>query len=140
MPINIINDHNDDQRDDQRPAPYHGERAADLIYDTTAGRRFRSAADGDDGDGAWIYPASYDDFWLARRRAESLARGWGLPFSIDLFGFGFARGAAGGADGEPGEVTTSAAVSEPGYYAYTLADPRPHVIVIAVRATAEEEN
>ena len=67
--------------------------------------------------GLWIYPACYDDFQVARCRAYSLTQGFGIPFSVDLFG-------ATGTDGEP---TPSAAIKEPGYYAFTRADPRPHV-------------
>ena len=108
------------ENENERPAPQHGEHAADLIFDTEAGSRFNNAVDGV-GGGAWIYPAAYDDFWLCRRRAASLARGFGIPFSIALFGV----------DGGPGdEMAPSVAVSMPGYYAYTLADPRPRVIVI----------
>lgn len=87
-------------------APRSGERAADLIY---------SDAEKDLG-GIWIYPA-YDDFWLAYRRANSLTRGFGVPFGVDLL--------------RP--HANDEAVSEPGYYAFTRADPRPHVISIAPR-------
>ncbi|HEX8729746.1 MAG TPA: hypothetical protein VF739_14035 [Ktedonobacterales bacterium] len=132
MPINTSNNSASDdsgQREGQRPAPYHGERAADLIYDTQAGARFISAVEGGER-GAWIYPACYDEYWLAKRRAASLARGWGLRFAVGLFG----------ADGDAGEVTPSIAVAEPGYYAYTLADPRPRVIIIvAVEEESEGE-
>lgn len=97
--------------------PRHGEHAADLIFDTYAGARFEHDL-GEGKAGAWIYPAAYDDYALACRRAASLARGFGLPFSVDLFG---AEVASAG-------PTPSVAVAEPGYYAYTLADPRPHLI------------
>jgi hypothetical protein len=90
----------------QRPAPQHGDRAADLVYDEQA----NPAAYG----GIWIYPACYDDFYLARRRAHSLSQSFGVPFRVDLFG----------ARGDCGEVTPSVAISEPGYYAFTVHDPR----------------
>lgn len=115
----------DTPQQQQWPAPRHGEHAADLIFDTAAGRRYGQAS-----GGAWIYPACYDDIWLCRRRAESLARGFSLPFAIDLFG----------ADGDADDaLTPSVAVSMPGYYAYTLEDPRPRVIVIVAATESEEE-
>lgn len=98
----------------QLPTPQHGDHAGDLIYDT--------AADPTRG-GIWIYPASYDDVYLCRRRARSLADGFGLSFSVDLFG----------ASGADGEVTPSIAVAEPGYCAFTTADPRPKVVYITPR-------
>jgi hypothetical protein len=92
--------------------PTHGDHAADLVYDEQA----NSAAYG----GIWIYPACYDDFYLARRRAHSLSQSFGVPFRVDLFG----------ARGDCGEVTPSVAISEPGYYAFTSADPRRRLIRI----------
>jgi len=104
-----------------RPAPRHGDHAADLIYDMQADRR---------RGGIWIYPACYDDFHLAKRRAHSLSRGFGINFKVDLFG----------AAGEPGEVTPSVAVAEPGYYAYTVEDPRPRVVYLpAVRQRQQSQ-
>ena len=99
-----------------RPAPQHGDRAADLIFDIevcpVAG-------------GAWVYPACYDDLHLARRRAHSLEHGFGIPFTVDLLGV----------TGEPWSVASrSVAVSMPGYYAFTTHDPRPHVVLLPVIA------
>lgn len=92
--------------------PAHGDHAADLIFDTQASVAYP--------DGIWIYPACYDDFFLARRRAHSLSQGFGVPFQVDLFG----------AAGPCGELTTSAAVYAPGYYAFTRRDPRPYLILL----------
>ncbi|HEY7974923.1 MAG TPA: hypothetical protein VID72_06245 [Ktedonobacterales bacterium] len=91
--------------------PTHGDHAADLVYDEQADPR---------RGGIWIYPACYDDFYLARRRAHSLSQSFGVPFRVDLFG----------ARGDCGEVTPSVAISEPGYYAFTSADPRRRLIRI----------
>lgn len=99
----------------QRPAPRHGDRAADLIFDMRA-----SPAR---GRGLWIYPACYDTYPLTLRRVQSLQRSFGIPFKVGLFG----------AAGRAGEVTPSVAVSEPGFYAYTEEDPRPHVVHIVPR-------
>lgn len=98
--------------DTERPIPCpptHGEHAADLVYDEQADPR---------RGGVWIYPACYDDFSLARRRAHSLSQSFGVAFRVDLFG----------ARGDCGEETPSVAVSEPGYYAFTVHDPRPRLI------------
>lgn len=92
--------------------PAHGDHAADLVFDTRASVAYPA--------GIWIYPACYDDFSLARRRAHSLSQGFGVPFQVDLFG----------AAGPTGELTTSAAVSEPGYYAFTRRDPRPALVLL----------
>ncbi|HEY7849404.1 MAG TPA: hypothetical protein VIC27_05025 [Ktedonobacterales bacterium] len=98
-----------------------GERAADLVYDTQAARqRSASYSDEDGREGVWVYPACYDDFRLARRRAHSLSLGFGIPFAVDLFGAG----------GPYGDLTASAGISEPGYYAFTTHDPRPRVVRI----------
>lgn len=105
----------------QQPQPQHGDRAADLIYDALADRR---------RGGLWIYPACYDDFHLARRRAHSLSQGFGIPFKVDLFG----------AAGPAGEVTPTIAVAEPGYYAFTEEDPRPRVVYLpAVRQRQQSQ-
>ena len=104
------------------PAPQHGERAADLIFDCAASPFY--------AEGIWIYPACYDAFTLARRRAHSLSCGFGVPFQVDLFG----------ASGPCGELTTSEAIYEPGYYAFTPHDPRPQLIPLpAVTAQRQEE-
>ena len=95
-----------------QPAPAHGDHAADLVFDTHASVAYP--------DGIWMYPACYDDFYLARRRAHSLSQGFGVPFQVDLFG----------AAGECGELTTSAAVYAPGYYPFTRRDPRPYLILL----------
>lgn len=101
-----------------REAPRHGEHAADLIYDTEADTR---------RGGLWLYPACYDDFSIARQRAHSLSTAFHIPFAVDLFG----------AAGRAGALTPSVAVDVPGYYAYTLADPRPHVVYIGADEGAE---
>lgn len=98
-----------------RPAPRHGQRAADLIYDEQASPHYASLY-----GGIWIYPACYDDMTLARRRAQSLSAGFGAPFQVDLFG----------ASGPCGELTTSEAIYEPGYYAFTTHDPRPRLVAL----------
>ena len=103
-------------------APAHGDRAADLIYDEQASPHYASLY-----GGIWIYTACYDVLTLARRRAHSLSQGFGVPFQVDLFG----------AAGPTGELTTSAAVSEPGYYAFTRRDPRPALVLLP--AVDEEE-
>ena len=87
-------------------APKPGERAGDLIY---------SEAEQELG-GIWIHTACYDDYKLAYRRAESLTRGFGMPFGANLF-LPYPNGT----------------VDEPGFYAFTRADPRPHMIYITPR-------
>ena len=101
---------------DPRSEPRHGDCAADLIYDGQASPDFHGPI--------WIYPACYDDFTLARRRAHSLSVGFGVPFQVDLFG-------ASGLAPFGGELTTSAAIYEPGYYAFTTHDPRPRVLYLS---------
>jgi hypothetical protein len=99
--------------------PVQGERAADLVYDMQAARgRTRQS---DAAGGIWIYPACYTDFSLARRRAHSLSVGFGILFTVDLFG----------ASGPDGDLSPSVGVSEPGYYAFTREDPRPHVLYLS---------
>lgn len=108
-------------------APIHGERAADLVYDTLAAcGRTRSS---DVAGGIWIYPACYDDFSLARRRAHSLSVGFGVQFTVDLFG----------ASGPDGDLSPSVGVSEPGYYAFTREDPRPHVVFLSDWRSAQSD-